>query len=60
MELRLWLAHAQRDYAHTLIKRGDPASQERADELLAAAAASYDELGMKPLADQLVAARRPR
>jgi hypothetical protein len=46
MGARPWLAHTQHDYARMLLARGNPEDAARADELLAAAEATYRELGM--------------
>ncbi len=43
MGARPWLARTQRDYGQVLLDRGDSA---RAAQLLAAAEATYAELGM--------------
>jgi DNA-binding SARP family transcriptional activator/Fe2+ transport system protein FeoA len=42
-----WLAHTQRDLAMMLVARDAPGDRERAHELLAAATATYRELGME-------------
>lgn len=46
MGLRPWLAHTQRDYARLLLTRHDPGDEQRADQLLAAARATYRQLGI--------------
>jgi hypothetical protein len=43
MSARPWLAHTQEDYGRMLLDRGET---ERASELIAAALATYRELGM--------------
>jgi tetratricopeptide (TPR) repeat protein len=43
---RPWLAHAQDDYAHMLLRRGEPGDAENAQRLLDSARAAYLELGM--------------
>jgi DNA-binding SARP family transcriptional activator len=43
---RPWLAHAQDDYAHMLLQRGEPGDVEQAHGLLDSARAVYAELGM--------------
>ena len=48
----LWVAHTQYDYAHTLLRRGRPGDRDKAFELLAAALATADELGLKAVADK--------
>jgi tetratricopeptide (TPR) repeat protein len=50
---RPWLAHAQYDYARALLRRGEPGDRGQAAELLASAAASARELGMRSLADKV-------
>jgi DNA-binding SARP family transcriptional activator len=48
---RPWLGHTQEDYARMLVARGDAGDTEKAGQLLAAARATYRELGMAgPLA----------
>jgi tetratricopeptide (TPR) repeat protein len=42
-----WLAHAQRDFATTLLARGRPTDLRRAEELLDAAREGYRSLGME-------------
>jgi eukaryotic-like serine/threonine-protein kinase len=46
MGARPWLAHTQDDYARMLLERDDPGDRDKAQELLAAALATYRELGM--------------
>ena len=46
MRARPWVAHAQHDFASMLVARGDAGDAERAAELMAAARATYRELGM--------------
>jgi DNA-binding SARP family transcriptional activator len=46
MGARPWLAHTQHDYAEMLVARGHAADRDRAEQLHATAAATYDELGM--------------
>ena len=48
MGARPWLAHAQHDYARTLLARNDPGDRDRAQELLHQALATYRELGIEP------------
>jgi DNA-binding SARP family transcriptional activator len=43
-----WLAHAQEDYARMLLRRAEAPDLDRAAELLRAARAAYEELGMHP------------
>jgi tetratricopeptide (TPR) repeat protein len=50
---RPWLAHAQYDYAWALLRRGEPGDRGQVAELLASAAASARELGMRSLADKV-------
>jgi tetratricopeptide (TPR) repeat protein len=47
MSARPWLAHTQHDYAQLLHSRNGPGDQERAENLQAAARATYNELGMR-------------
>jgi tetratricopeptide (TPR) repeat protein len=54
---RPWLAHTQEDYARILLGR-ESAEREKARELLAAAGATYRELGMETRA-QAVSFREP-
>ena len=42
-----WLARARADHARLLRARGDPTDRERADELHAAARATFAELDMQ-------------
>ena len=46
MGARPWLARTQDDYARTLLARNEPGDRARAEELLAAAQATYRELGI--------------
>jgi hypothetical protein len=46
MGARPWLAHTQADYAQTLIARRAAGDSKRANQLRAAARATYRELGM--------------
>jgi DNA-binding SARP family transcriptional activator len=46
-----WLAHTQADYARMLRARGG--DDDRADELLSAAHATYEALGMQPYVDRV-------
>ena len=46
MGARPWVAHTQHDYARMRIRRGAPADERRAFDLLQAARAGYEELGM--------------
>jgi hypothetical protein len=51
MGARPWVAHTQEDYARMLLDRARPGDRERARDLLEAAVATYQELGMHgPLA----------
>src|SRR5262249_23553564 len=43
MGARPWSAHTREDYGNMLIARGSPGDRERAEELLAAAEATYTE-----------------
>jgi DNA-binding SARP family transcriptional activator len=47
MGARPWYAHTQEDYARTLLARRKRADRKQAAELVAAAHATYSELGMK-------------
>jgi hypothetical protein len=47
---RPWLAHSLSDHARMLVARNDPGDRERADELFAAALATYRELDMQSYA----------
>ena len=47
MGARPWLAHAQEEYAHMLLRRDAGDDRERAEELLSRAHAAYRELGMQ-------------
>jgi eukaryotic-like serine/threonine-protein kinase len=47
MGARPWLAHAQEEYAHMLMRRNAEGDRERAEELLARARLTYRELGMQ-------------
>jgi tetratricopeptide (TPR) repeat protein len=53
MGARPWFAHAQYDYARALLRRGEPGDRGQVVELLASAAASARELGMRSLADKV-------
>ncbi|HKQ02622.1 MAG TPA: adenylate/guanylate cyclase domain-containing protein [Actinomycetes bacterium] len=53
MAARPWLAHTQYDYARALLRRGEPGDRGQVAELLRAAAASAQELGMRSLADKV-------
>jgi hypothetical protein len=54
MGARPWLAHTQEDYARMLSERDGPGDRDKAQALLAAALATYRELGMEgPLAKAL-------
>ena len=48
----LWIAHTQHDYARTLLRRDQRGDREHALELLRAALATADELGLKALTDR--------
>jgi hypothetical protein len=48
----LWLAHTQHDYAYALLRRDRPGDRDEAVQLLAAALATADELGLKAVADK--------
>jgi hypothetical protein len=50
---RPWLAHTQYDYARALLRREHPGDLQQAVDLLASAAASAQELGMRSLADKV-------
>jgi tetratricopeptide (TPR) repeat protein len=54
---RPWLAHTQEDYGRMLLERGE---MERASELIAAALATYRELGMESHAARAAAAAMAR
>lgn len=59
---RPWLAHAQEDYAHMLLGRGEPGDAERARGLLDSAQAIRNELGMSaptPYLSSVVAPTSP-
>jgi DNA-binding SARP family transcriptional activator len=47
---RPWLAHAQADYAHMLLKRGEPGDAEKARSLLDSARSIYRDLGIRAAA----------
>ena len=49
---RPWLAHTQADYARMLLARDQPGDRARAQDLLAEAQATYEELGMEGYAAQ--------
>jgi tetratricopeptide (TPR) repeat protein len=49
MTARPWLAHTQEDYGRVLLERGET---QRGSALIAAAVATYQELGMRPHASQ--------
>jgi DNA-binding SARP family transcriptional activator len=53
---RPWLAHTQDDYAHMLLRRGEPGDAEKARGLLESARAAYRELGMPPSSSSPAAA----
>ena len=48
----LWIAHTQHDYARTLLRHDQPGDREHALELLRAALATADELGLSALSDR--------
>jgi eukaryotic-like serine/threonine-protein kinase len=48
MGARPWVAHTQEDYARMLLERDAAGDAEKAQELLAAALATYRGLGMEP------------
>jgi DNA-binding SARP family transcriptional activator len=50
MGARPWLAHTQHDYAAALLSRGSARDRTKARELLTAAVATYQELGMQTYA----------
>jgi hypothetical protein len=54
----LWVAHTQHDYARMLLRRGNAGDRAHALELLGAALATADELGLRAMADR--ARRRKR
>ena len=47
---RPWLAHAQADYAHMLLRRGEPGDAEKARRLLDSARTIYRDLGIRATA----------
>ncbi len=53
MGARLCLARTEYDYAAMLRARGEPGDRKKADGLLAAAAATANELGLERLAEQI-------
>jgi tetratricopeptide (TPR) repeat protein len=55
MGARPWLAHTQYDYGRMLLARDHPGDRGRAHELVAAAKALSDELGMHALAEKIAA-----
>ncbi len=60
MGARPALAHAQREYAAMLLRRGAPGDRERAAALLADAMRTYAELGMQSFLDRAAALAGPR
>jgi uncharacterized protein HemY len=60
MGVRPWLAHTRHDYARMLLARDGPGDREHAQDLLAAALATYRELGMESYAARTAAAVSPR
>jgi tetratricopeptide (TPR) repeat protein len=52
---RLWVAWTRFAWADTLVKRGEPADRERSLELVNAALADAEQIGMKRLAEQALA-----
>lgn len=50
---RPWLAHAQYDYAHMLLERGEPGDSERAAGLIASSKTLADEIGLITLAGRI-------
>jgi DNA-binding SARP family transcriptional activator/tetratricopeptide (TPR) repeat protein len=44
---RPWLAHTADDYAHMLLRRGEPGDAEKAESLLERARSTYRELGVR-------------
>jgi DNA-binding SARP family transcriptional activator len=55
MGAKPWAAHTRRDYGHMLAVRDATGDSRRAEELLAAAATTYTELGMKGALARLAA-----
>ncbi|HEY0345719.1 MAG TPA: BTAD domain-containing putative transcriptional regulator [Solirubrobacteraceae bacterium] len=49
----LWVAYTQHEYARMLLRRGQPGDRSRAGELLDAALATADELGLTSLAERV-------
>jgi tetratricopeptide (TPR) repeat protein len=49
---RPWIAHAQHDYARMLLRRNAAGDREHAQQLLRAASATFDELGMNTWAQR--------
>ncbi|MGH2584268.1 MAG: LuxR C-terminal-related transcriptional regulator, partial [Dehalococcoidia bacterium] len=58
MSARSWLVRTQRDYAQTLLARGDAGDRPRAQRLLSAAGDTTRALGMTHLAEQIGSALR--
>jgi hypothetical protein len=54
----LWIAYTKHDYARALIRRDQRGDHEHALELLRAALATADELGLKVLKDRALRLRR--
>ena len=54
----LWVAHTNHDYARMLVRRDQPGDREHALELLSAALATADELGLKALMDRALLLKR--
>jgi hypothetical protein len=57
MQARPWVAHAQHDYAATLVARDGPGDRTRAGELLTEALKTYRSLGMTAWAARAEAVR---
>ena len=56
---RPWLAHAQEDYAHILLRRGESGDAEKARSLLDSARTAYHELGVSAPASSALASPSP-
>jgi DNA-binding SARP family transcriptional activator len=54
----LWVAHTQHDYARMLLGRDQPGDRDHAVELLSAALATADELGLKALTGRALVLKR--
>lgn len=60
MTARPYTAHTQHAYASMLLTRGRPADRDEARQRLAAAIATYEELGMQSYRDKAIALRDVR